>query len=103
MSLQRGAGRQPNAILRFARWKPASYWQVWLVAAPLMASGVLTGGLVAALWNGGFAADRFLFSLFMAAGAFIALGAVESYRLDKRMEATVYADWVEARDRSRAG
>src|ERR1700729_1257935 len=59
MSLQQDARRQQSVILRIARWKPASYRQVWFVSAPFVASGVLIGGLVAALSEGGFAADRF--------------------------------------------
>ena len=103
MSLQRGAGRQRNVILRIARWKPASYRQVWLVSAPFVASGVLTGGLVAALSTGGFAAGRFLLSLPGAVIAFAGRGAIESYRLGKRRDAMAYAEWLEARERSGAG
>jgi len=103
MSLQRGARRQRNVILRIARWKPASYRQVWLVSAPFVASGALTGGLVAALSAGGFVADRFLFSLPSAVIAFAGRGAIESYQLGKRRDAMAYAEWLEARGRSGAG
>jgi hypothetical protein len=100
MSLQGGARRQRNVLLRIVRWKPASYRQVWLVSAPLVASGVLIGGLVAALSMGGFAADRFVLSLPAAVVAFAGQGAIESYQLGKRRDAVAYAEWLEARDRS---
>jgi hypothetical protein len=103
MSLQRGARRQQNAIVRIARWEPSSYRQVWLVSAPFVASGMLTGGLVAALSNGGFATNRFLFSLPLAIVSFVGQGAVGSYELGKRRDAMPYAEWLEARDRSGAG
>jgi hypothetical protein len=103
MSLQRGARRQRNVLLRIVRWKPASYRQVWLVSAPFVASGVLIGGLVAALSRGGFAADRFLFSVPMAVVSFAGQGAIESYQLGKRRDAVTYAEWLEARGRSGAG
>jgi hypothetical protein len=103
MSLQRDGRRHQNVILRIVRWKPASYPQVWLVSAPFVASGVLIGGLVAAMSEGGFAADRFLFSLSAAVIAFAGQGAVESYRLGRRNDATAYQEWLEARDRSGTG
>jgi hypothetical protein len=96
-------------VTRASRWcadfpgVPASYRQVWLVSAPLMASGFLTGGLVAALWNGGFAADRFLLSVAMAAVSFVGRGAIESYELGKRIDAMAYTEWLEARDRPGVG
>jgi hypothetical protein len=102
MSLQRDVRRHQNVIVRIVRWKPASYPQVWLVSAPFVASGILIAGLVAALSGGGFAADRFLLSLPSAVIAFVGQGAIESYRLGKRKDATVYQEWLEARDRSAA-
>ena len=103
MSLQQDARPHQNVILRIARWKPASYSQVWLVSAPFVASGVLIGGLVAALSGGGFAADRFLFSLPGAVIAFAVQGAIESYRLGRRKAAAASQEWLEARDRSGTG
>ena len=82
---------------------PVSYPQVWLVSAPFVASGVLIGGLVAALSEGGFAADRFLFSLPGVVIAFAGQGTIESYRLARRKDATAYQEWLEARDRSGTG
>jgi hypothetical protein len=103
MALQQNARRQRNVIFRIARWKPASYRQVWLVSAPLMASAVLTGGLVAALSGGGFAAYRLLLSVPVAVVAFAAQGAVDSYRLGRRRDAMTYKEWLESRGRSGAG
>jgi hypothetical protein len=103
MALQRNARRQRNVIFRIARWKPASDRQVWLVSAPLMASAVLTGGLVAALSGGGFAAYRLLLSVPVAVVAFAAQGAVDSYRLGRRRDAMTYKEWLESRGRSGAG
>jgi hypothetical protein len=103
MSLPRDARRLQNVILRIARWKPASYPQVWLVSAPFVASGVLIGGLVAALSEGGFVTDRFLFSLPIAVIAFVGQGAIESYRLGRRNDANACHEWLEARDQSGTG
>jgi hypothetical protein len=79
---------------------PASYPQVWFVSAPFVASGVLIGGLVAALSEGGFVTDRFLFSLPIAVIAFVGQGAIESYRLGRRNDANACHEWLEARDQS---
>jgi hypothetical protein len=103
MSLQQDARRQQNVILRIARWKPARYRQVWFVSAPFVASAVLIGGLVAALSEGGFVADRFLLSLPGAVLAFAGAGAIASYRLGRREDAMAYSKWREARGRSGAG
>jgi hypothetical protein len=92
MSLQQDARRQQNVIIRIARRKPAGYRQVWFVSAPLVASGVLIGGLVAALSEGGFAADRFLLSLAGAVLAFAGEGAIASYRLGRRKDAMAYRE-----------
>jgi hypothetical protein len=67
-----------------------------------VASGVLTGGLTAALCSGGFAADRFLFSVPVAAVSFVGRGAIESYKLGKRIDAMTYTEWLEACDQSGA-
>lgn len=69
------------------RWRPGSYWQVWIMFAPLAASGPLVGGLIAGLIGGGFALDRFLPCLPLAAVFFVGCGAVESYRLSRRRDA----------------
>jgi hypothetical protein len=104
MSLQRGARRRQHVILGIVRWKPDSYPQVWLVSAPLAASGVLIVGLVVALTKrGGFTADWFVFSLPPILIAFAGSGAIESYRLGRRKDAVAYAEWLEARSRSGAG
>ena len=100
MPLQQDARRQQNVALRMVRWKPASYRQVWLVAAPFVGSGALVGGLVAGLINGGFAVGRFLLSLPMAVLLFAGWGVIESYRLGKRRDAAAYAEWLKARGRS---
>jgi hypothetical protein len=97
MSLQHDARRRRNVVVRIVRWKPARYRQVWLVSAPLAASGVLLGGVVAALSAGGFATGRFLLSLPVAAVAFAGQGALESYRLGKRTDAMVYQQWLQTR------
>jgi len=102
MSLLRDARRRKNVILRIVRWKPVDYRQVWLVAAPFVASGALVGGLAAALSNGGFATDRFLLCLPIAVLLFVGRGAIESYRLSRRRDAAAYAEWLEARGRSGA-
>jgi len=102
MPLQQDAPRRQNAILRFLfGWKPASYRQVWLVAAPFVASGALIGGLAAALSNGGFATGRFLLGLLMAILLFAGRGAIDSYRLSRRKDEAAYAECLEARGRSR--
>jgi hypothetical protein len=101
MPLQQDAPRRQNAILRFLfGWKPATYRQVWLVAAPFVASGALIGGLAAALSKGGFATDRFLLTLPMAILLFAGRGAIDSYRLSRRRDEATYAEWLEARDRA---
>jgi len=103
MSLQQDARRHHNVILRIARWKAASYRQVWFVSAPLLASAVLIGGLAAALSGGGFVADRFLLSLPGAVLVFAGAGAIASYRLGRRKDAMAYSEWREERGRSGAG
>jgi hypothetical protein len=103
MPLQRDARRRRHVIVGIVRWKPASYPQVWLVYAPLAASGVLIVGLVAAVTKGGFTADWFVFSLPGILIAFAGSGAIESYRLGRQRDAVTYAEWLEARDRSGAG
>jgi hypothetical protein len=70
--------------------------------APFVASGVLVGGLVAGLIDGGFAVGRFLPSLPVAALSFVGCGAIEIYRLCRRRDAATYAEWLEARNRPRA-
>jgi hypothetical protein len=103
MSLQRSARRRHHVIPGVVHWKPASYPQVWLVYAPLAASGVLIVALVAALTKGGFTVDWLVFSLPGILIAFAGTGAIESYRLGSQRDAVAYAEWLEARDRSGAG
>jgi hypothetical protein len=83
---------QQNVIVRIIRLKPASYWHVWFIYAPLMASGPILGGLLAALTYGPrLTADRFLLSLPMAGTFFLFFGASESYRLDRRRHTVTYS------------
>ncbi len=83
---------QQNVIARIIRLKPTSYWHVWFIYAPLMASGPILGGLLAALTHGpGLTADRFLLSLPLAVAFFLFFGAIESYRLDRRRHSVTYS------------
>jgi hypothetical protein len=102
MALQPDTQQRRSVIIRIGRWKPASNWQVWVMFAPIVASGVLVGGLVAGLIGGGFAVGRFLPSLPAAAVSFVGCGAIESYRLGRRRDAATYPEWLEARGRPRA-
>jgi hypothetical protein len=88
--------------MRLVRWRPANYWQVWVIFAPFAASGVLVAGLVAGLIGGGFAVGRFLPSLPVAAVSLVGCGAIESYRLGRRRDSATYLEWLEARGRPRA-
>jgi hypothetical protein len=63
----------------------------------LFSTGVVIGGLVAALSAGGFAADRFLLSLPAAVLAFAGQGAIASYRLARRKDAMASREWLGAR------
>ena len=98
MPLQPDTQRRRSVIIRLVRWKPANYWQVWVMFAPFVASCVLVGGLVVGLIDGGFAVGRFLPSLPVAALLFVGCGAIESYRLGRRRDAATYAEWLEARN-----
>jgi hypothetical protein len=102
MPLQLDTQRRRSIIVRPVRWRPASYWQVWVMSAPFAASGVLVGGLAAGLIGGGFAVGRFLPSLLVAAVSFVGSGAVGSYRLGRRRDSATYVEWLEARNRPRA-
>jgi hypothetical protein len=82
---------QQNIVVRIIRMKPASYWQVWFIYAPFIASAPILGGLVAELISGG-SPDKFLFSLPMASAFFLLSGATESYRLDRRRDAKTYSE-----------
>ena len=72
-------------IVRILRWKAKSYRQVWLVYAPILGSGPLTGGLLAAVISG--QTGKLLLSLPPAIVMFAMGGAFESYRLDRRGDA----------------
>jgi hypothetical protein len=92
MSWRPSAPRGRNFIVRIARWQPENHRQVWLISAPFVASGALVGGLVAALTHGGFAVGKFLFSLPFAGVLFVGRGAIQSYRLERRRDATTYSE-----------
>jgi uncharacterized membrane protein YfcA len=76
--------RWQNMIVRILRWRPESHRQVWLISAPFVASGAVLGGLAAALIQGGFSVNIFLWSLASAIFLYIARGVIQSYRLDQR-------------------
>jgi hypothetical protein len=78
--------RQQNAVVRIIRMKPASYWQVWFIYAPVMASAPIIGASAASLIRGGFP-GKALLSLPMSGTFFLVSGAVQCYRLDRRRDA----------------
>jgi hypothetical protein len=84
--------RGQNVIVRIVQGKPENHRQVWLISAPLMASGAVVGGLVAALIHGGFAVEIFLFSLPLAGVLAVGRGAIESYRLERRRDAAAHSE-----------
>lgn len=57
-----------------------------------VASGVLFGGLVFKLIHGGSAVGIFLVSLPSAGALFVTRGAIQSYRLDRRRDASTHSE-----------
>jgi hypothetical protein len=98
MPLQPDTQGRRIVIIGLVRWRPANYWQVWVM---FTASSVLVAGLVAGLIDGSFAVGRFLLSLPVAVVFFVGCGATESYRLGRRRDSATYMEWLEARGRPR--
>jgi hypothetical protein len=53
--------------------------------------------VAALIHNGGFDLNGFLLSLPLAGVLFVGHGTIQSYRLDRRRNATTYSEWINTR------
>ena len=75
--------------MRFLRWNPANYRQVWLICAlPLFLAGLIGDWMIL---------GQPLTGLVLGSITAIASGAVQSYRLGQRRDADTTAEWTSAR------
>lgn len=74
-------------VMRYLRWEPKNYWQVWLTAA-------ISGVTCFIIWS-----VRDELSIGVAVGVImtLVLGAAGSYRLDRRTDANTVAEWSSTR------
>ena len=74
-------------VRRVLRWKSGSYWQVWLIDAACC--GLVVFVIVAFF-------ESLIVGLVAGVLVLIARGAVQSYRLDRRRDASTVSEWTSA-------
>jgi hypothetical protein len=74
-------------VRRVLRWKPENYWQVWLIHAA--GCGLVSFVFLAVFGNP---------IVGLGAGVLVLVteGLIESYRLDRRRDASTVAEWTSA-------
>jgi len=74
-------------VRRVLRRKPENYWQVWLIHA--VGCGLISFIFLAVSGNP-------LVGLAVGVLVLVISGAIESYRLDRRRDASTVAEWTSA-------